>query len=87
MNTKQVKKLFSKYVNDKCSKEEIQLLDTFLDSYQEKNTTWSDMKVGKEDAFRKVSWARIKSQINNDQKKKGYPFVHYLKYAAAASII
>jgi hypothetical protein len=32
MNTKQVKKLFSKYVNDKCSKEEIQLLDAIYPS-------------------------------------------------------
>ena len=87
MNIERAKKLFAKYINNECSKEENQLLDAFLDSYQGENNTWSDLNIGNEDLFRKTSWERVESQINNDQKKKRYPFVYYLKYAVAASVI
>ncbi|MDO5979837.1 FecR family protein [Flavivirga spongiicola] len=87
MNIKQAKKLFTKYINDECSIEEIQLLEAFLDSYQDKNNIWTELKMGKENVFKIESWSRIESQINKAQKKKGNLFRPYLKYVAAAVLI
>ncbi len=87
MNKKQAKKLFTKYVNNECSPEEIQLLESFLDSYQDKNKVWSELKIGTEEAFKKNSWSKIEPQINKGQKKKNYPFRSYIKYVAAASVL
>ena len=86
MNKKQAKKLFTKYINNECSLEELQLLETFLDSYQDKNKTWAELEIGNEEAFKKNSWSKIESQINKGQKKKSYPFLTYIKYAAVAII-
>ena len=70
MNIKQAQKLFEKYINNECSKEEIQLLDTFLDSYQDKNNIWPESKLGKEEAFKKISWSSIELKIKKDRKRK-----------------
>lgn len=87
MNIKQAKKLFTKYINNECSKEEIQLLDVFLDSYQDKNNIWPEPKLGKEEVFKKISWSSIESHINKDRKRIRYPFKPYFKYAAAAVLV
>tara|TARA_R110002049_G_scaffold3795_5_gene27562 strand:- start:25979 stop:27130 length:1152 start_codon:yes stop_codon:yes gene_type:complete len=87
MNQKEAKKLFLKFINNECSSEEIQLLETFLDSYQDKDEIWPELIIGNEEAFKKESWARLKSQISKKPKKRIYPFRSYMKYVAAASIL
>lgn len=80
MNKKEAKKLFNKYLNNECSIEEQQLLDTFLDSYQSKKTTWLESILGREEIFKNQSWLIIESQIK--KRKKRHLFKSYMKYAA-----
>ncbi|WP_341216046.1 FecR domain-containing protein [uncultured Wocania sp.] len=80
MNKKQAKRLFTKYVNNKCSEKELELLEIFLESYQDKKGKWPDFILGSEDMFKAQSWSQIQDKINS--KKKNKPFRHYYKYAA-----
>ncbi|GAA3617836.1 DUF4974 domain-containing protein [Flavivirga amylovorans] len=87
MNEKEVKKLFTKYINNECSKEEQELLDAFLDSYQDKEHVWPKFKIDSEETFKKKSWTKIEPYVNNKDKKVKNLFGGYLKYIAAASVL
>ncbi|MDD7887726.1 FecR family protein [Flavivirga sp. 57AJ16] len=81
MNKKEVKELFEKYINNKCSAEEKKLLNNFLDSYQNKEDLWNSSILGEKDEFIKTSWSKIEAKINAENKKT-YSLLPYLKYAA-----
>ncbi|MCF7567564.1 DUF4974 domain-containing protein [Sabulilitoribacter arenilitoris] len=87
MNEKEVKKIFTKYINNECSEEEQELLDAFLDSYQDKEHVWSEFKIDSEEKFKKKSWTKIEPYVNNKDKKVKKLFGGYLKYIAAASVL
>lgn len=82
MKKKQAKKLFTKYVNNECSPEELELLHRFLNSYQDKNQVWPESEYGIEEDFKRKMWQQIQSKVNNDKKEKTYPVSFYIKYAA-----
>ena len=86
MNRNKARKLFTKYINNECSPEELQLLNTYLESFQGKNRVWPEKRVGSEEEFIKKSWLKIEAQINKEDKEKRYPFSRFIKYAAAASV-
>ncbi len=87
MNKQQAKKLFAKYTNNECSPEELQLLDAFLDSYQDKTNEWPEFKVGNKDEFRRKSWSKIESHINANRNIDERRSIPYFKYAVVASIL
>lgn len=88
MNITQAKKLFTKYLNNKCSHEEVELLETFLDSYQI-TESMDDLLNDKslEESKDKV-WQNILLQINSETKRKRrFPFNAVVIYAAAAAVV
>jgi hypothetical protein len=80
MNKKQVKELFDKYINNECSPEELRLLDSFLDSFQDKDSLWSELHF-EEDIKEKI-WSRIRSKTCLEQKSNKRNYGEILKYAA-----
>lgn len=88
MNSKQAKKLFDKYLNDECSAEEVELLEAFLESYQDGHKLLSDSNLdGLKNSQDKI-WKNIMSQIDDKSiKRKSYPFKSYMVYAMAASLL
>lgn len=85
MNRKKAKKLFKKYVNDQCSPEEVALLHTYLDSFQNTESFWSEFNY--DDEIKEEVWDRIKSGISNGPPKKKYSPSTFFKYAAVVVCI
>ncbi len=80
MDNKNLKKLFDKYVRNECSDSEIEFLDGYLDSFQDKETFWSDLDYDEE--VKEKLWSRISSEIVvTEAPVKRFNRV-YLKYAA-----
>jgi len=77
MDEKQIKQLYAKYINGNCSPEELELLDNFLDSYQEgrENLEWDDQ------VLKKKILSEIKASGNIGKQKKQYRTRTFLKYA------
>lgn len=78
---KKAKKLFDKYLNGQCTPEEKELLDRYLDSFQDKKKLWSELKF--EENIQQEIWAKITSETKKTStlpSKK--PFYKVLKYAA-----
>lgn len=84
MNQHEAKKLFRKYLNNECSETEIHLLETFLESYQNKD--FEKLKLGINHVQKKRIWNRIKSRTYPTQKTGKGRFRHYFKYAAMLTI-
>lgn len=82
MDIDQAKELFAKYINNECSENEIQLLDSFLDSYQGKRETWFNLKFANKEAFNKHMWSKIENQILEKKIKRRNSLRNYFKYAA-----
>lgn len=80
MNEKKAKKLFKKYVNNECSLEELELLDGFLESFQNDDSIWSEFKFDKE--LKEEVWSKINMRTNQQRLKKKYSNNLLLKYAA-----
>lgn len=80
MNKKQVKKLFDKYVKDECSAQEIEMLDNYLESFQDKNRLWSELRYDEE--IKDKVWHKIKSEVSGKNQEHGFSIKRYLKYAA-----
>jgi len=85
MGTKEIKKLFDKYVRHECSVDEIALLEKFLESYQKKDArsdkTLSDIL----DKSQEQVWLRLQSEIQ-ERDKRNYIFP-LMKYAAALIVL
>lgn len=88
MNKTEAKALFSKYIDGTCTEQEIELLETYLDSYQSKNgksrlSDFTDIEQSKD----KI-WQSICMELQHSRsKRKKYPFKKYLLYPAAAAIL
>ena len=80
MNAKKAKKLFKKYVNNECSPEELELLEGFLESFQNDGSSWSELKFDKE--LKEEVWTKISLKTNQRRPKKKYDKRFFLKYAA-----
>ncbi|MCK0146027.1 DUF4974 domain-containing protein [Arenibacter sp. F26102] len=80
MNKKQARDLFNKYVNNECTPKEIELLNNFLDSFQDRNELWSDLDFNEE--LQKKIWSKIQLRTNIGKRTKKYPFMSLLRYAA-----
>jgi len=80
MTKKQVKKLFEKYINDECSSEEVELLNNYLDSFQDEDKLWSELKY--DDEIKQKLLLKIKSQIETGSRRKVFSIGALLKYAA-----
>lgn len=78
MNKKQAKKLFDKYVKNKCSAQEIEMLNKYLESFQDKGKLWSELRYDEE--IKDKIWLKIKSEVGNDENR--FSIKRYLKYAA-----
>lgn len=88
MNSKQAKKLFDKYTNNECSADELELLEAFLDSYQDGHKLLSNGKSDDSMNSEDKMWKQIISQIGDKStKQKPYPFKSYILYAIAASLL
>ncbi|MGB0890926.1 MAG: FecR family protein [Flavobacteriaceae bacterium] len=82
MKTPEAKKLFTKYTNNQCSEKEIELLDTFLDSYQKENLNTTTINESKA----KV-WENIISKIEEEPTtNNNFSFKKYKVLTIAASI-
>lgn len=86
MDKKQAKSLFTKYTNNQSSDEENDLLETFLDSYQDK--TSEDFEESTVQNSKEKIWNNIISTIEPKpiEKKLNF-FSFYTLYAVAASIV
>ncbi|PVW12617.1 FecR family protein [Marixanthomonas spongiae] len=88
MNTKQANELFKKYVNGNCSSEELELLEAFLDSYQDnKVKNISDLGPDGFKAAKERMWQNISEKLTDTASpvKKNH-FKSYFLYAAAATL-
>lgn len=86
MDKIQAKSLFTKYTNNQSSDEENDLLETFLDSYQDK--TSEDFEESTVQNSKEKIWNNIISTIEPKpiEKKLNF-FSFYTLYAVAASIV
>lgn len=80
MDKKQLKSLFNKYIDNKCTDQEIKFLNSYLDSFQDKNKLWSEFKYDEE--LREKIWLKIKSKTIAKNELKRFSIKPYLKYAA-----
>lgn len=85
MNKKQAKKLFESYIKNECSPQEIELLNTYLDSFQDKTELWSELEY--DDEIKEKLWSKINSKIDNEQEPNAFSFKKYLKYAAVFIVL
>ncbi|MBD1261647.1 FecR domain-containing protein [Maribacter polysiphoniae] len=80
MNKRQAKELFDKYVKDQCSAKEIEMLNKYLQSFQDKDKLWSELRYDEE--IKGKIWMNIKSNINTKSQESKFALKHYFKYAA-----
>ncbi len=80
MNKRQAKKLFRKYVNNECTEQEKELLDNYLESFQDKSIPLKQLNF--ESDIKSKIWQKIVSETTEGEKEKKYFSVKYLKYAA-----
>ncbi|MEO9892243.1 FecR domain-containing protein [Aurantibacter sp.] len=80
MNKKQAKQLFDKYLKNECSVQEIEMLDKYLQSYQDKERLWSELRYDEE--IKDQLWMKIKSDIDSKGEENRFSIKQYLKYAA-----
>ncbi|MBC6999192.1 FecR domain-containing protein [Cytophaga sp. FL35] len=76
MNKKEAKNLFSKYLKNECTSEEIQLLHKFLESYQ------NDNHLDDNEFQKNRIWNNIEQKVLPDTGRNKFPFRQILRYAA-----
>ncbi|MGY6647837.1 FecR family protein [Wenyingzhuangia sp. IMCC45574] len=84
MNKKQARELYKKYLNNECTKQEKELLEQFLDSFQDKELILKDLNYDTE--IKERLWSKIVSDTLNIKKETKNPIYKYLKYAAVIAI-
>jgi len=85
MNNKEANKLFKKYLKNKCTIQEVELLDRFLESYQSKGHKWYGWKYGDKKKFQLRNLQSIKAEIYKDKVRyRVFRFIKtpVFKYAA-----
>ncbi|MDO6518052.1 FecR family protein [Zobellia uliginosa] len=80
MNAKSAKKLFKKYLNNECSPEEKELLDRFLESYQDKDAFLSEFSF--DEGSQEELWQKIAKKTTPEKKNGSYFNRFVFKYAA-----
>ena len=80
MTKKQAKDLFTRYVKNECSSEEVELLHTYLDSFQDQSQLWEALKFDEE--IKEKLWKKINSEIKVKKESNSLMSSKYLKYAA-----
>lgn len=82
LNTKQAKGLIEKYINGKCSKAEEQLLESFLDSYQ--NESLTEYNLNFKESIEEELWTKIidKRKTKSHTKIRQLFSSDWLRYAA-----
>ncbi len=79
--------LYEKYLNGKCSNEELQFLENYNDNFSIDTVSyWDTARMGDEEAFKKKALLKIESQINKD-KVVGFRWKRYVSVAAVLAII
>lgn len=85
MNEKKAKELFTKYLNKECTPREQELLETFLDSYQDKERLWGELHFDED--IKKRIWNKIQEQAQPQTAPKAkFNSKVLLKYAAVALV-
>lgn len=82
INRKQAKKLIDKYLNDECSPVEKELLDQYLDSFQDKGRLWSELRFDEEIKQKLLLKIKAHTLPDGTSNRKISPFKEILKYAA-----
>jgi hypothetical protein len=77
---KQARNLFDKYVNGQCTDREKELLENYLESYQNREIDFSGLREDEE--IRDAVWEKIQSQIFPPKVFTLRPYFNFLKYAA-----
>ena len=80
MKKKELRRLFDKYTRNECSEREIELLDSYLNSFQGKKQLWTVLDCD-EDVIERI-WSRIKSDVDGKNVPVKNMYRLYLKYAA-----
>ncbi|WP_339786826.1 MAG: FecR family protein [Imperialibacter sp.] len=82
MDAKQARALFNKYVNNECSPEERELLEKYLDSFQDDSLELSDLNFDEE--IKPKMWSKIMSETTKEKQPvvRVLSFSSLLKYAA-----
>ena len=80
MNKEQVKKLFKKYVNNTCTDKEKQVLERYLESFQQKDLNLKDLDF--DERIKEKIWADVLSKTSQKKKVSRFPFRRLYKYAA-----
>jgi len=80
MNKRQAKHLFKKYINNECTEEEKELLENYLESFQDKSLFLKNINYDND--IKSKVWLQIESEIKEEKQIAKYPFKNYLKYAA-----
>ncbi|WOK08435.1 DUF4974 domain-containing protein [Imperialibacter roseus] len=82
MDAKQAKALFNKYVNNECSPEERELLEKYLDSFQDDSLELSDLNFDEE--IKPKMWSKIMSETTKEKQPvvRVLSFSSLMKYAA-----
>ncbi|CAD5279188.1 MULTISPECIES: FecR family protein [unclassified Imperialibacter] len=82
MDAKQGRALFNKYVNNECSPEERELLEKYLDSFQDDSLELSDLNFDEE--IKPKMWSKIMSETTKEKQPvvRVLSFSSVMKYAA-----
>ena len=80
MDKEYLRELFDKYARNECSDKEIELLDSYLDSFRDKKNPWSEFHYDR--VVKKKLWFRVKSNIGGMEIPMRKIYRSYLKYAA-----
>ncbi|WP_339713056.1 FecR domain-containing protein [uncultured Kriegella sp.] len=80
MDKEYLRELFDKYARNECSDKEIELLDSYLDSFRDKESLWSELDYDR--AVKEGLWSSIKSDIRGKEIPVKRLYRGYLKYAA-----
>jgi transmembrane sensor len=88
MNLLESKELFTKYIEGTCTNHEIELLEAFLNSYQDKNGKEPLQKFSDVESSKDKIWTSILSEVEQSSAShKKYPLKRYSFYAAAAAVL
>jgi len=80
MTKKQARDLFDRYIRNECTSEEVELLQKYLDSFQDPTQLWEDLKYDEE--IKEQLWNKIKSEIEVKKEPTLLWNRKFLKYAA-----
>ncbi|SUJ02520.1 fec operon regulator FecR [Sphingobacterium spiritivorum] len=78
--------LYEKYTNGNCSKEELQKLETYKDSFEFTDTQWNNAVMGDSDEVKNRIYKKLLSGMN-ENSGTGYRRYIWLKWGAVAATL